>query len=662
MNNKYNSCVEGCSLPSTPNDLKILVTQLKREVEGLVKTTDDKLLRHDGKIAEMCKYIKDNLSNSIRCLLDTMQLSGELDEIINEVLFSFIKLKLDYFTNIKEYGAIGDGKTDNTDVIQKVIDDSNYVYIPEGVYCFRKLKLKSDLVIIGDNTTLKCLNVSTTGNDAAITPFYKNNQIENVFIQGITFEGNKENISHEYYDVIGFFAFNDEKIKNITISNCNFKNFKEDAIRFMYSKNADISDISIKGCDFDGVSNGKPSLNGIRFVMNSYVNTYGYYPVNNVYIHDCKGEMIRTLADIKRGCQNVIVSDCFTHNMNDCHNSIDGSKNVILTNIISSMDSDFTPSTGANFIEIQGEDITVKNVIGEGSSKVRDGLQVTDYGHPDENGLGHNSKNILISQCIFKNITRNGYNIMNGNNIKISECSIENAGVHSYAFVSGDGRVDLSGNKLKAGLNHLVNSNDLNCTYGLTAKNMINKDIILKVENVKNENGYLSLYASDVLNPLVVDIVKNKTINLNPELEMTDTNVNHYNGTNITCESTDDKNIGSYYGVKITDSLDSKLGELECKCKFKAKKNDIFTFVVNAKKDSGYFSIEVKEYNGSTWLSNTFISSQQMNNNWNELVGQCKIQNENTTHVLICLVPSAGYNNPSATGTLYVSGFEVYKI
>ena len=47
--NKYNSCVEGCNLPSTPNDLKILVCQLKREVEKLMQETNAKLLCHDRK-------------------------------------------------------------------------------------------------------------------------------------------------------------------------------------------------------------------------------------------------------------------------------------------------------------------------------------------------------------------------------------------------------------------------------------------------------------------------------------------------------------------------------------------------------------------------------------------------------------------------------------
>lgn len=76
------STKNNCSLDTSSNELEILLRQLKRELADLVKTTEYKLLQHDGKIAEMCVYLKTNLSNSIRELLDSMMLSGELDEII----------------------------------------------------------------------------------------------------------------------------------------------------------------------------------------------------------------------------------------------------------------------------------------------------------------------------------------------------------------------------------------------------------------------------------------------------------------------------------------------------------------------------------------------------------------------------------------------------
>lgn len=43
------NCVEGCNLPSTPNDIKVLICQLKKEVENLMQTTNAKLLCHDRK-------------------------------------------------------------------------------------------------------------------------------------------------------------------------------------------------------------------------------------------------------------------------------------------------------------------------------------------------------------------------------------------------------------------------------------------------------------------------------------------------------------------------------------------------------------------------------------------------------------------------------------
>lgn len=61
-----------CDLVSHPNDIKILLERLRSEVRDLTRNTEAKLLCHDGKIAELCRYIKDNLSNSIRELLDNM--------------------------------------------------------------------------------------------------------------------------------------------------------------------------------------------------------------------------------------------------------------------------------------------------------------------------------------------------------------------------------------------------------------------------------------------------------------------------------------------------------------------------------------------------------------------------------------------------------------
>lgn len=48
MNDCTNLCGDG-GMPSSPNDIKILLTQIKREIRELATSTQAKLLCHDRK-------------------------------------------------------------------------------------------------------------------------------------------------------------------------------------------------------------------------------------------------------------------------------------------------------------------------------------------------------------------------------------------------------------------------------------------------------------------------------------------------------------------------------------------------------------------------------------------------------------------------------------
>lgn len=90
---KDDCCCGGMNLPSHDNEIEVLIRQLKREVKELLQTTQAKLLCQDKKIAETMVYIKNNLSNYIRDLLDSMLLSGELEQIIKDtVLGEWVKM------------------------------------------------------------------------------------------------------------------------------------------------------------------------------------------------------------------------------------------------------------------------------------------------------------------------------------------------------------------------------------------------------------------------------------------------------------------------------------------------------------------------------------------------------------------------------------------
>lgn len=113
------NCCEG--LKSKNNTIEILIRQLKREVAELMQTTRAKLLCQDKKIAQVETYIKNNLSNYLRELIDSMELSGELDEIIKSVITdTLIDIEADVETLKAEVTQLKSNTTANSVNIDKL--------------------------------------------------------------------------------------------------------------------------------------------------------------------------------------------------------------------------------------------------------------------------------------------------------------------------------------------------------------------------------------------------------------------------------------------------------------------------------------------------------------------------------------------------------------
>lgn len=286
MNNELFNCVEDSSLTSTPNDIKILLNQIKREVEKLINDTEAKLLLHDGKIAELSLYIKTNLSNTIRCLLDSMKLSGELDSIIGEVVSGIIQGSA---INVKYLGAKGDGMNDDTSIIQYAIDTYENIYIPKGEYKIKKLYIKSHVHIKGDgieNTIIKLENSLYIGNDNEISKFIEleelsingDNTLIDIYnsyyidIKNIQLLGNKNNIGINI-DGRNLEENVDSPAYYIHINNCMLSTLFE-SIHIKKQANANIIESSnIYNCDYGVVIDGS---NGNRIINNTiqdFINT-----------------------------------------------------------------------------------------------------------------------------------------------------------------------------------------------------------------------------------------------------------------------------------------------------------------------------------------------------------------------------------------------------
>ncbi len=138
------------------NEIELLIRELRRELDTLIKDTDARLLIAEGKIVDAVVYLKTNLTNEIRELLDTMDQTGELDEIITSAVLNTIKLMEDKVNIViypEDYDATGDGECDDTIAIQKAIDMANLtnrvVNLQNKTYLISKPLILNGCTLIG---------------------------------------------------------------------------------------------------------------------------------------------------------------------------------------------------------------------------------------------------------------------------------------------------------------------------------------------------------------------------------------------------------------------------------------------------------------------------------------------------------------------------------
>lgn len=315
-------CNEDCNLQVENTEVDALIKKLIREVTELTKDTESRLLEQNEKIADLCLFLRENVSTSIREVIDTLDSNGSLTEmltnIINEEYTYYIDdLKAKIITP-EIFGACGDGITDDTTAIQNAINYANdhgrVVYLSSKTYIITRPLVLDGCSLIG------C--VSNIFNTAGSIIRCKTKDFTAIK-QGSTTTGdimfNMSNVLVENalvgYDIT--YAIN-SKFENLYALNCD-TGIKLGTLGSVGSMFNEFNNLYTRGCriGIDSVSTNYFNNNvfnngfieGSEFAMRLEVDS-GYGAINNVF-NNVEFRSTRGRGIILNSTINTIFNHCY---------------------------------------------------------------------------------------------------------------------------------------------------------------------------------------------------------------------------------------------------------------------------------------------------------------------------------------------------------------
>lgn len=155
---------------------------------------------------------------------DVLVKGANLDEMVS--LINSIPSTPFPYVNVKDFGAKGDGLTNDTVAVQAALDSgSGCVWFPAGTYLLNWCKIPSNTIVMGDYPTLKAIGSSiktektifTNKSDGTIGGY---NASENIVLKNLIIDGNWDSVS--WCSTVAF-----GHCKNVFISECVFKNVSQ---------------------------------------------------------------------------------------------------------------------------------------------------------------------------------------------------------------------------------------------------------------------------------------------------------------------------------------------------------------------------------------------------------------------------------------------------
>jgi len=200
--------------------------------------------------------------------------------------------KLDQYVSVKDFGATGDGVTNDTAAIQAAANTGGTLYFPDGTYEITHVDLSSNTQLIGEswNTIIHQISGTNPRPGSVDGMFVMNLANSQTPIKDVSFR----NIQFRMDLPTGIYTPADEQshvilgghTQNIIVDNCYFYGWRGDAI-FVGSQMSGVGvptnyaaqNTTITNCQFDGINNTcrqgitGGSVDGLYISNNYFVNT-----------------------------------------------------------------------------------------------------------------------------------------------------------------------------------------------------------------------------------------------------------------------------------------------------------------------------------------------------------------------------------------------------
>ena len=303
------------------------------------------------------QYVKEHLTEEIEKILDIYLVDGKfninIEEKVNEFLennqeikdiiskLDSIKNKTKESINVKYFGVKGDGVTDDTAILQELLDNYESLYFPPGVYIATNLKLNSFNHIHGEGRKSHLKQKANTNNHFITC---KTEESHSIKITSIYIDGNRNNQNTdndgihivnslteiEYEQLIDHYLV----IDNVYVEKCSGT-----GVSIKLTRECKINNLVIRQCKKDGLFfNGSDSS-----FSNCTISTcdVGYhFFTGGSRITNCKAFVnnVGFFFD-SQYCSNIVMNSCDTQSNKLGYKLVD-CKNINMSNILSDSDED----------------------------------------------------------------------------------------------------------------------------------------------------------------------------------------------------------------------------------------------------------------------------------------------------------------------------------